>query len=92
MATALLAKKPQVICPVMFDQQYWAEQLSWEGLAVQCPGPDKLTETDLAAALNTLFKSNMAETARVVSSRLEREDGVTLAVTRLEGLLREGEV
>eukprot|EP00731_Ephydatia_muelleri_P016790 Em0009g1214a len=91
-ATALLAKKPQVICPVMFDQQYWAEQLSWEGLAVQCPGPDKLTETDLTTALNVLFKSKMAETAYTVSSRLEHEDGVTLAVTRMEGLLREGRV
>lgn len=86
-ATALLAKKPQIICPMMFDQQYWAEQLSWEGLAVQCPGLAKLTETDLSVAVNVLFQSNMAETARTVASRLEREDGVRLAVARIEGLL-----
>ena len=89
-ATALLAKKPQVICPVMFDQQHWAEQLAWEGLAVQCPGLAKLTETDLSSALNVLFKSKMAETVRTVASRIEcGDDGVSLAVARMEGLLEK---
>ena len=90
-ATALMAKKPQVICPMMFDQQHWAEQLAWEGLAVQCPGLAKLSEADLSSALNVLFKSKMAETVQTVASRLEREDGVGLAVARVEGLLKKGE-
>lgn len=80
-ATALLARKPQIICPVMFDQEFWAEQLSWRELAVRCSSPKLLKEDELVGALRATCSRAMREKIEEVACDLEKEDGIQIALS-----------
>ena len=89
MATALLARKPQIISPVMFDQEFWAEQLSWRELAVRCSSPKQLKEEELVRALRWSCSEATRERIEEVSHHLENENGVQTALSRIKGVLTE---
>lgn len=78
--TALLSRRPQIICPVMFDQEFWAEQLSWRGLAVRCSSPKQLKEEELVGALRAVRSQAMGEMVEAVARDIEKEDGIETAL------------
>ncbi|XP_058191829.1 sterol 3-beta-glucosyltransferase UGT80A2 [Rhododendron vialii] len=87
-AAALHAGIPQVICPFMLDQFYWAERMFWLGIA---PEPLKRNyllpdENDdvcvmeaanmLARAINYALAPEVKARASEISELLSHEDGV----------------
>ena len=89
-ASALLARRPQIISPVMFDQHSWAERLQWAGLAHQCPHARQLGVRDLTHALRVTAGAAMMGRVAGVAAALVREDGLARAVGRMEQLLWPG--
>lgn len=87
MATSILCQNPQIISPVMFDQSMWAEQLSWEGVAYQCPAPGQLTPRELSHALKVVTGEGTRRRVRELSVKLSEEDGVMAAVKEIEKAL-----
>ena len=87
MATALLAQRPQIICPVMFDQQFWAEHLSWEGLAYQCPDIKRLTVRELEHGVKVALGSAIKKHAADIGAVLDKEDGVRTTLVEIDKLL-----
>lgn len=87
MATALLARRPQIICPVMFDQHFWAEHLSWAGLAHQCRHVGQLSAHDVMHAIKVVGGAAMRGRVEGVAAALARENGVAQAVLRIERVL-----
>ncbi|KAF7126770.1 hypothetical protein RHSIM_Rhsim11G0131100 [Rhododendron simsii] len=91
-AAALHAGIPQVICPFMLDQFYWAERMFWLGVA---PEPLKRNyllpdENDdvcvmeaanmLARAINYALAPEVKARASEISELLSHEDGVLEAL------------
>lgn len=71
----------------MFDQSMWAEQLSWEGVAYQCPAPSQLTPHELSHALKVAMGEGTKRRVRELSAKLLGEDGVKAAVEEMEKAL-----
>ena len=88
-ATSLVSHKPQIISPVMFDQSMWAEKLSWEGVACQCPSPTRLSGRELSHALKVASGETMRKRVRELGARVSEEDGVEKALMYMEKALRE---
>ena len=86
-ATALLSGRPQIICPVMFDQNMWAEHLSWMGVAYQCPSPEKLSVTELSHALEFIAGESVCVKIKDLCKALMSENGIKLAVDKIEKTL-----
>ena len=84
--SALLSRKPQIICPVMFDQEFWAEQLSWRELAIRCSSPKQLKEEELVGALKALHSGATREKIEEVAHCLEEEDGIQTALSYIKRL------
>ncbi|KAK1440331.1 hypothetical protein QVD17_06156 [Tagetes erecta] len=95
-AAALHAGVPQVLCPFMLDQFYWAERMFWLGVS---PEPlkrnhllpdedDEITIKEAASAVTTAINyalsSQVKATALQISQRLSSEDGVQEAVRMLK--------
>ena len=87
-ATSLISQKPQIISPVMFDQSMWAEKLSWEGVAYQCPNPPQLTDHEFSHALKVASGEAMRRRARELGARVSEEDGVKKALMNMEKVLK----
>lgn len=84
---ALAAGRPQVVCPFIADQPFWASRMAGIGVAppplLQCD----LTADNLAAALRTATADqSMATTAADVGAKIRGENGVATAVEMLESL------
>ena len=82
-ATALLARKPQIICPVMFDQEFWAELLSWKELAVRCSSLKQLEAKELVRGLRSVCSGAMVERIEEIACALMNENGVQTALKKL---------
>ncbi|XP_048135563.1 sterol 3-beta-glucosyltransferase isoform X2 [Rhodamnia argentea] len=95
-AAALKAGIPQVICPFLLDQFYWAERMFWLGVA---PEPLKrchlLPEsTDgmcimeaanvFTGSIHTALSATVQARAADISSQIAHQDGVSEAVKILE--------
>nr|XP_011464884.1 PREDICTED: sterol 3-beta-glucosyltransferase UGT80B1 isoform X2 [Fragaria vesca subsp. vesca] len=91
-AAGLLAGIPQVLCPFMLDQFYWAERMFWLGVA---PEPLKRShllpeESDdesieeaanfLARVIHDALSPEIRQRAVEISKRISLEDGVSNAV------------
>ncbi|KAM0902769.1 hypothetical protein ACQ4PT_019057 [Festuca glaucescens] len=87
-AAALFAGIPQVPCPFLLDQFYWAERLHWLGVA---PEPLKrqhlIPDTDDAASINnaadmllgairSALSPEIKAQATRIANRLASEDGI----------------
>ncbi|KAH0733649.1 hypothetical protein KY289_004837 [Solanum tuberosum] len=99
-AAALLAGVPQVICPFMLDQFYWAERMYWLGVAPEPLKrehlvPDKDEDFYIKEAANMLVRaldysqsSEVKSRALQISNKLSNEDGVSEAVHLINEELR----
>ncbi|XP_028088622.1 sterol 3-beta-glucosyltransferase UGT80A2 isoform X2 [Camellia sinensis] len=95
-AAALHAGIPQVVCPFMLDQFYWAERMFWLGVSSEPLKtnhllPDESDDTCVREAANMLTRAlNYALSSKVkarsseIAERLSLEDGVLEALKILK--------
>ena len=83
--TAFASGRPQVVCPFIADQPFWARLAHNRGVA-PAPQPQRhLTAAGLASAITTATTDpDMARAAQELGHRVRAEDGVAVAVTGLE--------
>ncbi|KAL2254364.1 UNVERIFIED_CONTAM: hypothetical protein Sindi_0231100, partial [Sesamum indicum] len=91
-AAALHAGIPQVICPFILDQFYWAERMFWLGVASEPLKsssllPDKGDESCileaanmLVGAINYALSPEVKLHAKQIAKRISTEDGVSTAL------------
>ncbi|MEV6040306.1 glycosyltransferase [Nonomuraea sp. NPDC052116] len=85
---ALAAGRPQVICPFVADQPFWAARAYAAGVAVPPQPQRRLTPDTLAAAIRlAATDARMAAAAAEFGQRVRAEAGTTRAVTILESLV-----
>ncbi|XP_020221678.1 sterol 3-beta-glucosyltransferase UGT80B1 isoform X3 [Cajanus cajan] len=95
-AAALQAGKPQVVCPFMLDQFYWAERMHWLGVSPEPLNrnhllPDKNDNTSvqeaacvLSLSIHAALSSTVKARAAEIAERILLEDGVSEAVKYLK--------
>ncbi|XWS67593.1 hypothetical protein CRYUN_Cryun04dG0019100 [Craigia yunnanensis] len=95
-AAALYSGIPQVICPFMLDQFYWAEKMFWLGVAPEPLRrnhlvPENISDTSIRASANVLSQAihdalspGVKARALEVGKRISLEDGVSEAVKILK--------
>ncbi|EOX97367.1 UDP-Glycosyltransferase superfamily protein, putative [Theobroma cacao] len=95
-AAALYAGIPQILCPFMLDQFYWAEKMFWLGVAPEplrrnhlVPENDSDTSIRVAAkilsqAIHDALSPRVKERALEIGKRISLEDGVSEAVKILK--------
>lgn len=82
--TAVASGRPQVVCPAVGDQPFWARRLHELGVAPAPVPADELTAERLAAAITTARTDRgMARRAAELAARIRAEDGVARAVAVL---------
>ncbi|XP_039043351.1 sterol 3-beta-glucosyltransferase UGT80B1 isoform X1 [Hibiscus syriacus] len=91
-AAALHAGIPQIICPFMLDQFYWAEKMFWLGVAPEPLSrnhlvPENICNTSIRVEANVLSQAihdalspRIKECALEIGKRISPEDGVSEAV------------
>lgn len=90
-AAAAAAGRPQVICPFVADQPFWATRLHDLGVAPPPLPQHRLTPTNLAAALSLATTDpGIAARAADLGSRIRAEHGTAAAAAQIESLVREG--
>ncbi|KAL4385795.1 hypothetical protein GQ457_15G017040 [Hibiscus cannabinus] len=94
-AAALHAGIPQIICPFMLDQFYWADKMFWLGVAPEPLRrnhlvPEHISNTIIRDAANVLSQAihdalspRIKARALDLSKRISPEDGVSEAVKTL---------
>lgn len=82
---AFASGRPQVVCPFVADQPFWARLAHNRGVA-PAPQPQRhLTAAGLASAITTAATDpDMARAAEEMGHRVRAEDGISAAVTALE--------
>ncbi|XP_028800943.1 sterol 3-beta-glucosyltransferase UGT80B1 isoform X2 [Neltuma alba] len=95
-AAALQAGAPQVVCPFMLDQFYWAERMYWLGVSSEPLHrnhllPDKNDERNvqeaahaLSSAIHSALSPKVKARAAQIAERISDEDGVSEAVKALK--------
>lgn len=95
-SAALHAGTPQVVCPFVLDQFYWAERMFWLGVSPEPLKrnqllPDEDADISIMEAASALTRSidyalssQVKATASKISQRLSSEDGVLKAVQMLK--------
>ncbi|XP_057978225.1 sterol 3-beta-glucosyltransferase UGT80B1 isoform X2 [Malania oleifera] len=95
-AAALHAGIPQIICPFMLDQFYWAERMFWLGVAPEPLKrdhllPDKMDEKSiseaaylLSKAINYALSPDVKGRASEMAEIISLEDGIEEAVNILK--------
>ncbi|KAJ0988050.1 hypothetical protein J5N97_006406 [Dioscorea zingiberensis] len=95
-AAALHAGIPQILCPFLLDQFYWAERLCWLGVAPTplqkqnlVPDSGDATSIQLAAdalskAISAALSPKIKAQAAMVAQRISHEDGVGEALKVLK--------
>ncbi|KAK3419850.1 hypothetical protein EUGRSUZ_G00612 [Eucalyptus grandis] len=95
-AAALKAGIPQVICPFLLDQFYWAERMFWLGVAPEplkrchllpesTDGTCIMEATDVfSGSIHTALSATVQARASEISSKIAHQDGVSEAVKILE--------
>jgi sterol 3beta-glucosyltransferase len=82
---ALAAGRPQVVCPFVADQPFWAARAHAVGVAPPPQPQRRLTATGLAEAIRrAVTDGQMAAQAARVGARIRAENGVQAAVRVLE--------
>ncbi|WP_454855600.1 glycosyltransferase [Promicromonospora soli] len=82
---ALASGHPQVICPFMGDQLFWARRMEQIGVAPAGQPQSRLTPEGLAQALRRAVDDEaMAASAAELGAAIRAEDGVGAAVDALE--------
>ncbi len=87
-ATSLLTKRPQLICPVMFDQEHWAEIVVWKSLGIRLTPANNLTVKELRAKLTLVVTSTeITDSIDFVYTEIVKEDGVKNALLEIDKIL-----
>jgi len=83
--TAFASGRPQVVCPFVADQPFWARLAHSRGVA-PAPQPQRhFTAGGFASAITTAATdSDMARAAQELGRRVRAEEGISAAVTVLE--------
>jgi sterol 3beta-glucosyltransferase len=85
---ALAAGKPQVVCPFVADQPFWAARAHAACVAPEPQPQRRLTAHGLAAAIRrAVTDRTMARAAAETGERIRTEGGVHRAVKLVEELL-----
>ncbi|GAV67383.1 hypothetical protein CFOL_v3_10889, partial [Cephalotus follicularis] len=99
-AAALNAGIPQIVCPFILDQFYWAERMFWLGVAPEPlkksylvpenTDPKSITEaaTVLSKSLHDALSPEVRARALEIAKRISLEDGVLEAVNILKEEIR----
>ena len=88
-AMSLLSKRPQLICPVLFDQHHWAETLVWKNLGVRLPSAKYLTVEELSKNLLLICRREMADSIDAVYAEIVKENGVKNALFEIDKILHK---
>ncbi|HPP62563.1 MAG TPA: glycosyltransferase [Anaerolineales bacterium] len=87
-AEGLRAGKPTVIVPFIVDQHFWGKRVQALGAGVKPLPAKRLTETQLAGALQrTVSDAEMTRRAESVGKAIRAEDGIGAAVKIVKELL-----
>lgn len=87
-AAAAAAGRPQVVCPFVADQPFWARRVHDLGVGPAPVPQRRMTAAALAAALRTATADpDVAARAAALGSRIREEDGTAAAVRALEALV-----
>lgn len=90
-AAGLRAGRPTLICPVLGDQAFWADQVHRRGAGPEPLPWRKLTADSLAPRLSQLINSRRyQQTANTVNRQLAGEDGPGTAASVLETIQATG--
>ncbi|MGV0742434.1 glycosyltransferase [Mycolicibacterium sp. XJ870] len=82
---ALASGRPQVVCPFIADQPYWARRMQAVGVAPEPIRQRHLSADALAAALRRAVTDRaMANRAAELGAKIRAENGVGNAVTLIE--------
>lgn len=86
---SLASGRPQVVCPFVADQPFWARRMHAAGVAPE-PQPQRhLSPEGLADAIRTAVTSGaITDRAVRLGGQIRAEDGVTAAVKTLEELVK----
>lgn len=84
---ALASGRPQVICPFVADQPFWAARVHAAGAAPEPQPQRRLTAHGLGEAIGqAVTDPRLAERARGLRETMRAEDGVTAAIKVLESV------
>ncbi|MEV7005259.1 glycosyltransferase [Streptosporangium sp. NPDC051022] len=85
---ALASGRPQVVCPFVADQPFWAERMHAAGVAPAPQPQRRLTAEGLAEAVRRAVTDRViAERAERLAQRICAENGAAQAVDILKGVL-----
>ncbi|XP_068651642.1 sterol 3-beta-glucosyltransferase UGT80A2 isoform X2 [Aristolochia californica] len=95
-AAALYAGTPQIVCPFILDQFYWAEKMTWLGVAppplkrseLLPDGDDEASIQNAAISLSNAIKEALSPEVRArafeLAARISAEDGIGEALKVLK--------
>ncbi|MEU9112055.1 glycosyltransferase [Streptomyces sp. NPDC048483] len=90
-AAALTSGRPQVVCPLSFDQPFWAERMHACGVAPPPLPQHRLTADRLATAIRkSVHTPTLIRRAEQLGRQTRAQDGVGNAVKVLEALVGAG--
>lgn len=92
---AALAGIPQVVCPVAFDQRFWADRVEWLGLGFKCDifnstwsAAPTASSSSAASLLTEQLRSALrCQSAASLQSDLTQEQGLQACLSILDDLL-----
>ena len=84
MSSALKAGLPVVVSPFQSDQHYWAEQLSWLGVGVQCPNIGNASINDYLRSFKMVLSTVLCDQAKRFKLKIQNEDGIKTALHIIE--------
>jgi sterol 3beta-glucosyltransferase len=85
---AIAAGRPQVVCPFVIDQVFWADRMHELGVSPAPIPQGRLAVERLAGAIRTATTDGaMARRARKLGSLVSAEGGTADAVAIIEGIL-----
>lgn len=87
--SALKAGLPIVVCPFQSDQHYWAEQLNWLGVGVQCPGIENASIGDYLKSFKMVLSATLSDQAKQFKLKIQNEDGIKIALHIIEQQIRK---
>lgn len=86
--SALKAGIPIVICSFQSDQYYWAEQLNWLGVGVQCP-IGNASISDYLRSFKSVLSTGLCDQAKQFKLKIQNEDGIKIALHIIEQQLKK---
>lgn len=86
---ALKAGLPVVVCPFQSDQHYWAEQLNWLGVGVQCPNIGNASISDYMRCFKIVLSTTLSDQAKQFKLKIQNEDGIKRALHIIEQQIKK---